>query len=394
MLSRIMTSNIMAQPYTLIGACKPALLAVAIAAISATKVAAHEASGGRADSHAPIGVMGDHVHKAGEFMVSFRHMQMSMSGNIMGSDDISDDDIATTIPNRFAGMPNMPATLRIVPQEMTSSMNMLGLMYAPSDKVTLMAMLNYIDKDMRLKTYSGGMGTDVRGYFETSTSGLGDTKLAALVSLHQSSTHKLHLNLGLSLPTGDIKQRGDVLPPMDMGGMDMGMMGSDMDMDSMATMNMRLPYAMQLGSGTYDIEPGITYSGMGEQVSWGAQLKALVRSGENSEGYTLGDQQALTAWGQYLFQPALSASLRLNARHTDDIDGLDSEIMGPVQTADPSHYGGEFVDLGIGVNYYGQSGFLNKQRFAIEYSVPVLQDVNGVQMSMDSMLTLGYQYAF
>ena len=34
----------------------------------------------RPDGHAPIGVIGDHVHKQGEFMVSFRLMMMRMEG--------------------------------------------------------------------------------------------------------------------------------------------------------------------------------------------------------------------------------------------------------------------------------------------------------------------------
>jgi len=39
---------------------------------------------GRADGHAPIGVMGDHQHEAGEWMVSFRYMRMAMEGNGTG----------------------------------------------------------------------------------------------------------------------------------------------------------------------------------------------------------------------------------------------------------------------------------------------------------------------
>ena len=35
-------------------------------------------AGIRADSHAPIGVMGDHMHKKGKFMTSYRYMYMDM----------------------------------------------------------------------------------------------------------------------------------------------------------------------------------------------------------------------------------------------------------------------------------------------------------------------------
>ena len=349
----------------------------------ASQVRADEISA-RADSHAPISVMGDHTHKAGEFMFSFRHMEMSMSGNLQGSEDISDEDIVTTIANRFAAMEGMPPTLRIVPQEMTTRMEMFGAMYAPSDRITLMAMMNYISKEMTLKTYLGMMGTNVRGQFKTSSEGLGDTKLGALVTLWHTPEHKIHLNLGLSLPTGEIDNRGGVLTPM---------APADGE-DTMMLMDMRLPYAMQLGSGTYDIEPGLTYFGMSERQSWGVQYKAVIRTGENDEGYTLGDQHQLQAWAQHAFSPSISSSLSLSARSLEAIDGMDSNIMGPVQTADPDNYGGDYLNAGIGINYYGQSGVLDGHRLAFEYSLPLQQDVNGVQMSMDNMFTLGYQYAF
>ena len=37
-----------------------------------------DSPGSRPDSHAPIGVMGDHAHKTGEWMLSYRFMAMDM----------------------------------------------------------------------------------------------------------------------------------------------------------------------------------------------------------------------------------------------------------------------------------------------------------------------------
>ncbi len=39
----------------------------------------------RSDSHAPISIMGDHMHKKDEFMVSYRYMFMGMDGYQSGS---------------------------------------------------------------------------------------------------------------------------------------------------------------------------------------------------------------------------------------------------------------------------------------------------------------------
>lgn len=79
----------------------------------------------RADGHAPIGVMGEHRHKTGEVMLSYRFMHMDMQGNLIGDDNVSPATIATTVPNRFFGAPGQPPTLRIVPTDMRMQMHML-----------------------------------------------------------------------------------------------------------------------------------------------------------------------------------------------------------------------------------------------------------------------------
>lgn len=321
------------------------------------------------DSHAPVGVMGDHTHSKGEWMISYRFMSMDMEDNLQGDDSISPEQIASTIANPFAG----PPTLRVVPLQMTTQMHMLGMMYAPSDTLTLMAMLNYIDKEMDHLTFMGPTGTNRLGTFTTQTSGIGDTKVAALWSLVNHHDYKWHLNIGMSLPTGSIDESDDVLTPMN------------------TRPTLRTPYAMQLGSGTYDFEPGITYTGNNSnKLGWGAQYRATIRLSENDEDYTLGDIHKLTGWGSYRFADWISGSLRLTFRDQDSIDGRDITIAAPVQTANPDNYGGERIDLGFGVNLAAQSG----HRVAFEYEVPIQQDLNGVQMEMQSMWTLGYQYAF
>ncbi len=325
-----------------------------------------------ADSHAPIGVMGDHLHSKGEWMVSYRYMSMDMKDNLQGSSDIGADEIVTTITN-----PNAPPpTVRVVPLEMTTEMHMLGFMYAPSDKLTLMAMLNYVKKEMDHLTYMGMMGTNQLGKFTTETSGIGDTKIGALYGLMDNGTHKVHLNLGLNLPTGSIDEKDTVLTPMN------------------TRPTIRVPYPMQLGSGTYDLEPGITYTGNQNRLGWGAQYIATIRLSENDEDYTLGDVHKLTGWGSYRLQDGFSVSLRFTYRDEDSIDGADLAITAPVTTANPDNFGGERMDLGFGLNWVAQQGALRGNRLALEYETTIDQDANGVQMEMQDMITLGWQLAF
>ena len=354
-----------------------ALISAQAAADSQPAIAIHgDHSHIRADSHAPVGVMGDHMHKAGEWMVSYRYMAMGMDGLRDGTDDISPEEMVTTVPNRFAGMPGQPPTLRIAPLEMTTQMHMVGAMYAPSDWLTLMAMATYLDKSMDLVTFQGGMGTTRLGEFTTNSRGFGDTKLSAMIRLFENENHHMHLNAGISLPTGSITERDRVLTPMG------------------TTMEMRLPYGMQLGSGTFDLMPGITYTGKSDRFGWGGQLMGTLRIDENDEGYALGDGIQANAWASYLLAPWASISLRVSAESFSDIDGIDPNIMGPVPTADPDYYGGRKIGLHAGLNLAGQDGFLRGHRLALEVGAPVYQDLNGPQMKGEWMLTLGYQYAF
>ena len=340
--------------------------------VSQPALADHDGPLTRADSHAPIGVMAEHIHNKGEWMFSYRFMAMPMQGNLSGSSGISPDEIVTTVPNRFFGNPGQPPTLRIVPLEMDMNMHMLGLMYAPSNNITLMAMLNYLEKDMDHVTYQGGAGTTELGNFTTETSGLADASLSALISFLHRDDMKVHAILGVSIPTGSVDETDDILTPMGM------------------RPTVRVPYPMQLGSGSWDPIVGLNYSGFGEKFAWGAQWKSTFRLSDNDENYQLGDEHRLTGWLSYSPITNLSTSIRAEYLDRADISGIDPVIAGPVQTADPNRQGGERLDIGVGVNY-AATGAMHGWRFALEYMMPVEQDLNGPQLETDSVLTFGVQ---
>lgn len=335
-------------------------------------------SGPRADGHAPIGVMPDHRHHKGELMLSFRYMRMGMDGNLIGDDNVSPETIVTTVPNRFFGRPGQPPTLRIVPTEMSMDMYMFGAMYGISDRVTLMGMVPYIEKEMDHVTFAGPAGTVRRGTFTTKSEGIGDISATAIIGLYdsKSSDSARHFNVfaGLSAPTGSTKERDTILTPMG------------------TRPTVRMPYPMQLGSGTWDFMPGAVYTSRNGDFSWGAQYKATLRlEDENDQGYALGDVHQGTAWVQYQWKPWISSALRIAARTQDDIDGIDLNIVGPVQTANPDFHGGERVDLLFGVNTVSQRGAWCGHRLAAEFGVPIYQHLNGPQMETDYIFTIGWQ---
>ncbi len=349
---------------------KTAALGAASLAVCAGSIAhAHDVN---ALDHAPIGVMGDHRHAKGEWMASYRLMHMDMGGAQIGTDNVDADTIVTTIPNRFAGMPMQPPTLRIVPTEMRMDMHMLGFMYGLSDRVTLMAMGNFVAKEMDHTVYRGGMGMAQLGEFRTSPSGFGDTKVAALVGL----TDDIHVNAGLSIPTGSIAKTGEILTPMGM------------------TPAVRLPYPMQLGSGTWDLEPGVTWRGQSDTMGWGAQLRGTIRLSENDAGYAQGNRAMATAWVARSVSQGVAVSGRVQAETVGRVDGIDAQVMGPVQTANPDFHGGEKVTAFAGVNFVATHGPLATWRLGVEAGIPVVQDLNGPQMPDDWSLTVGLQKSF
>ncbi|MGB3627762.1 MAG: transporter, partial [Henriciella sp.] len=184
------------------------------------------------------------------------------------------------------------------------------------------------------------------------------------------------LGLAVSLPTGSIDEEGQVLAPTG------------------AQPTLRLPYPMQLGSGTYDFKPSLTARMRQGQWSYGAQISGVVRLDENDEGYSLGDIGEATGWIAYEPQPWISLSGRLKAQTVGQIEGIDPNIMAPVQTADPDNQGGETLEALIGVNLAGQQGAIAGHRLAFELGLPVYRDLNGPQLETDMTFTVGWQKAF
>ncbi|MEM1089719.1 MAG: transporter [Pseudomonadota bacterium] len=342
--------------------------------ITGTALADHD-DNVRPDSHAPIGVMGDHLHKKGEWMFSYRYMQMSMDDLSDDGDSLSPEEIATTAVNPFFGAPGQPPTLRVVPTEMTMDMHMVGFMYAPTDRVTLMVMGQYIEKDMQHITFRGPRGTDRLGNFTTRSSGLGDTRVSALIGLRQTESSTTHATVGLSLPTGSTEEQDDVLAPTGM------------------RPTLRLPYPMQLGSGSYDPILGMTHVEFRDRYSFGGQWTSVLRIEDNDDSYRFGDEHTATGWLAWQANRQLSLSSRLSWRMQGDVDDRDQRIIAPVQTADPDRQAGRRIDLGLGLNWAGQ-GDWRGHRLSLEWLVPLDQDLDGPQLETEWTATLGYQYAF
>lgn len=307
---------------------------------------------GRPDGHAPIGVMGDHTHEAGEFMFSYRFMRMDMAGNRDGTTDLTPAQVLQQF--------------RVSPTEMTTDMHMLGAMYAPTDELTLSLMASYMFKTMEHVTR---MGTR----FTTQSDGFGDMRLMGLYKILDQNRQRLHFNAGISFPTGSTNRRDD----------------------TPAGPNQVLPYPMQLGSGTFDLHPGITYLGQTDDWSWGGQALGTIRLGTNGNSYRLGNRFNLTGWGARRWNNWFSTSIRLNGATWGNISGADPRLNPAlIPTANPNLRGGTRLDVGLGLNFLVNKGVLAGHRLAVEFALPVYQSLDGPQLETDWVLTLGWQKAF
>jgi hypothetical protein len=174
----------------------------------------------------PINVLGSHTHLKGGFMVGYRYMFMDMAHNQNGTRDVSDQEVLSQYP--------------VVHTKMEMQMHMVELMYAPTDWATVEAMLPYGVNEMHHLTRTGD--TPV-----AHSSGIEDLSFMGLFNVLGDPTGKgqrLVLNAGFTAPTGAIDA---------------------------TSAGKQLEYNMQLGSGTWDLLPGVTYLGESEHLAWGAQ---------------------------------------------------------------------------------------------------------------------------
>jgi len=333
----------------------------------------------RAISHAPIGVMGDHYHGKGEVMLSIRQTRMWMGGNRNGTTDLSDTKIIE-LANPYQ-MGNMSTKLSVVPQDMAMNMTMIGAMYAPSDAITLMGMAMFMTKSMDLHSYQGampmggmgGMNRAKLGSFNTSSSDLAALSLSGLIKFYEGDNSRLHAQFGIQRSVGSNDSKDEVLTPMNM------------------RVNMILPYGMQIGDASTSLISGLTYVRTAN-TTWvyGGQVRS--QNTISNPTWNFGNTLSVTGWVQKEVVRKTALSFRATYHNEKAVEGRNSLIMAPVQTANPANYGGNTILLGVGLNqlvniFPGD----HADRIGIEVTFSMHQDLNGPQMKSGVSIQVGYQ---
>ncbi len=326
-------------------------------------------------AHPPAGVMFGHMlGKAGDIMIAYNYMYSDWSGGIQSG--IVDNVSEQTIISKACGS----AECTFNPKEMIMHMHMFNFMYAPTDWLNLMVMPQILDMNMEMNPLPNS-GEDEGG--EHVSSGLGDTLIVALVKIFDVDTHHLHLGVGVSAPTGSIEATFDDTE------------SEESDLQS---------YGMQVGSGTWDLKPSLTYNGNSDDWFWGAQITGTKRmQSKNKLGYVLGDEIQGSLWSGYRVQDWFSVSVRNIYKAQGRVRGEFNRIIPPTNPLtepqptsleNPSNYGGQFWDIGLGINFTVPRGEFAGHSLSFEWLQPVIHNYNGYQLERDGSLSIRWGYAF
>jgi Putative MetA-pathway of phenol degradation len=207
------------------------------------------------------------------------------------------------------------------------------------------------------------------------TNGFGDAQLYAMYALLKDENSELVVVGGLNLPTGSIHQKGksdDVFYP-----------------------NSNLTYMMQLGTGTLDILPSLSYKFQQNKFAIGGQFNSSIKTTNNSNHYRLGNTATINVWSAYSIYKWLNPSVRIEAASAGKITGADASIYAFNEpAANTMNYGGTTLRGFVGTSLPIQLNENKAMKIGVEYGFQVYQKYNGIQVPVKNLInaTINYQF--
>jgi len=311
-----------------------------------------------------------HAAHSGMWMFEYKYMRMFQSGMLNGSDSIDPKSVLhnpdyNKLPysgSHDCTVETDPCLLTNSGSEMTMDMHMFMAMYHQTSDLSWMVMFNYLVNTMDMyDQMDANMPAET---FSMDSSGIGDVQLFMTNKFSETEWFDISVTLGINLPLGSIDEPDGI---QDMSGN-----------EGIA------PYDMQLGSGTYDIHTALTFEGVYYRFEYGAEIYKVTRTGLNSQFYNMGDSLKLSGWGRYTFPFGTQLRGGLAQRIWAPIEGRDERM------SDNTRYsGGKRLELLLGA---GQK--YEDYMIYLDYAIPMLQHLNGVQMKTTGVLSLGLQYMY
>jgi len=299
-------------------------------------------------------------HGAGMWMFDFKYSYMSMKDMLDTTNKLTADLAVKDAAEGGYGY-------MMAPVDMSMHMAMAMVMYGVTDKFMLMGMGHYMKNNMTMLTRDDVSST-------MSSSGISDTVISGMLQI----PYKLTLNIGLSIPTGDINVKG----PMTHGKEDNG--------NLIIEQNAKYPYGMQLGSGSWDIKHGISYADVSGDIGWGGSYEYTSRMNKNSNDYKWGNLFLVDTWIRWDITKEFNTTAKLAFRGLGEMEGADPELPATMSpTMDSENYGGRRLDLGLGAKYT-----ISEYSVTTELSMPVYQNLWGPQMATKWVASINFGAMF
>jgi len=308
---------------------------------------------------APLGVFGADMPAAGKLVLSITPNFTNLSGMKMGTRTVSNEYIVSTVP--FFLNPRQP--VRIIPQNIAFRSQIVGLSYGVTDDFTAVLNAGMAEKSLDALVFRGARGIMPLARNYPTTVSLADLSLSGVYRVYQDDINRIQMSLGFSFPTGSNTATFN-----------------DFILPDGTIRNIRAFYGMQLGTGTFDIMPGVVYVAYFGPWSWGASYRGRFPLAPNPQGHLWGDLHEFNGWGGYTWTPGLTTTFRLSASLQGPIRGWDPEIRGPAAPSNPLFYGGQRVELFGGGTINGKFIGYDNWTLAVEAGLPVYQNLNGPQI--------------
>lgn len=305
----------------------------------------------RPDGFGPPGLTSHFAMEPGEFLWSFTYRRDDQQGNRSGTTPLNQDDILDVFTVAPISM-------------LTQTMN-LELRLGLTNRVTIAVSAPFSLRD--------DVNVTETTFFGSFTDDIGDVKASTLLSVLNEGPHILTVGMGVSIPTGEIDERGQTA----------------------TSSSAQLPFNMQTGSGSWDLIPSVSFMTQNGFGTFGAHVSSTIHLNENDRGYRLGDRFDMTAWTSYKVNDWIAVSARVLWEEWGSVTEVDPDTD-PLEDprANPFATGGTLIQIPWGVTIYMRDGLLKGNRFSIEYYYPVHEELNGPQLSADETVLVAWQVAF
>jgi hypothetical protein len=311
----------------------------------------------RPDAQGPVGLSETRTLGAGEVQVNIKYFHFQSRGQGAGRDSLTLNQVLRSFD--------------VAPHEMLTQGVAVDLLFGVNRHLTVAASGTFARKTMDNLAGLDGQ-SNLFLFYKTEASGLQDVKVNALYNVFDRGAMRVHVHGGVSIPVGAID--ADAVTPFS------------------EPAPAQLPYTLQLGSGTFDLLPGATLVIQNEKASLGVQTRGTIRLGENDRGWRLGDTFEGTVWAGFHNSQWISTSLGGRFSSWGNVEGFDAGLN---PNESPAHntltQGGWRVDLPVGINIVVPPGRFGGNRFGLEFTIPLHQDLDGPQLRHRWSLVAGWQ---